>query len=334
MKRIAVGIRSLAICVLVLVSPCAAWSLDTDAQWKQWLVRVHEASKQRTYAGTFVVSAGGNLASAKIWHVCEGTQQIERVEPLSGVPRASYRRNDQVTTLYPDSKVAIIETRGSLGSFPGLVKSANTNVGDHYIFSDLGAERMAGFDVDGVSLSPRDSSRYGYRVWSEKRTGLVLQVQTMDATGRVIEQSAFTEVQIDVPLKIAPLLQQMENLKGYKVTRPALRTVTPQAMGWSLKVPVAGFQQVGCYSRTVARIEAPASDNLPVMQWIFTDGLATLSLFVESFDPQRHLREGVTGTGGATQVVMRRVGDWWATAVGEVPASTLRAFVTALERKK
>jgi len=159
-------------------------------------------------------------------------------------------------------------------------------------------------------------------------------VQIMDVAGRVIEQTAFTEVQIDAPFKLAPLRQQMENLKGYKVTRPALRAVAPQALGWTLNVPVAGFRQVGCYSRTVARIDGPASDNMPVMQWIFTDGLATLSLFVEAFDPQRHHREGATSTGGATQVVMRRVGDWWATAVGEVPATTLRAFLAALERTK
>jgi sigma-E factor negative regulatory protein RseB len=59
-----------------------------------------------------------------------------------------------------------------------------------------------------------------------------------------------------------------------------------------------------------------------------------VSLFVEAFDPRRHQREGVTGMGGATHTLTRRISDWWATAVGEVPPATLNAFAQALERKK
>ena len=84
----------------------------------------------------------------------------------------------------------------------------------------------------------------------------------------------------------------------------------------------------------MAKSGSQPEPSTAVMQWIFTDGLATLSLFVENFDVQSHLREGATETGGATHIVTRRVGDWWVTAVGEVPTPTLRAFLTALERIK
>ncbi|OYT91169.1 MAG: transcriptional regulator [Burkholderiales bacterium PBB3] len=328
LRRFVLGLWVLAL------GPTAALALDADTPLNSWLLRVHNASKQRTYTGTFVVSSGGNFASAKIWHVCDGAQQVERVEPLTGVPRATYRRNDRVVTLYPASKVAVIETRESLGLFPGLLKSTDANIAENYQFKDLGAERMAGFDADGIGLTPKDAWRYGYRVWSEKRTGLVIQLQTLDATGRVIEQSAFSELQLDAPVKMAQLVQQMENTKGYSVSRPTLRAVTPQSMGWRLMVPVAGFRQVGCFSRPITNTEGQPASSAAMMQWIFTDGLATLSLFVENFDLQSHQREGAIDTGGATHIVTRRLADWWVTAVGEVPAPTLRAFVAALERNK
>jgi sigma-E factor negative regulatory protein RseB len=326
-------LRSLATALVVIgVLPLTAGALEADTPLNTWLLRVHEASKHRAYTGTFVVSAGGNLASARIWHVCDGTQQVERVEPLSGIPRATYRRNDQVVTLYPNSKVAVLETRESLGLFPALLKSTDAAIGDFYNFKVLGTERLAGFEADAVALTPKDTWRYGYRVWSEKRSGLVLQLQTMDANGRVIEQSAFSELQLDAPVKMAQLVQQMENTSGYRVSRPAARSVMPDSLGWTLTVPVPGFRAVGCFNRALG---AGAVDALPnVMQWIFTDGLATLSLFVESFNGRVHQREGATDTGGATHIVTRKVGDWWATAVGEVPATTLNAFAGALERKK
>ena len=324
-------LRCLGVAWLLLgSSPLTAWALGVDTPLNTWLVWVHEASKHRAYTGTFVVSAGGNLASARIWHVCDGTQQVERVEPLSGVPRATYRRNDQVVTLYPSSKVAVLETRESLGLFPALLKSTDASIAEFYNFKVLAAERLAGFEADAVALTPKDPWRYGYRVWSEKRSGLVLQLQILDASGRVIEQSAFSELQLDAPVKMAQLVQQMDNTAGYRLSRPAMQAVTPDSQGWTLTVPVPGFRPAGCFSRAIGS----AGETSNAMQWIFTDGLATLSLFVESFDSRRHQREGATDMGGATHVVTRKLGEWWTTVVGEAPSATLAAFASALERKK
>ncbi len=322
------------LCALCLMSPVVSWALETDAGLSNWLLRVHEASKHRSYTGTFVVSAGGNLASAKIWHVCDGAQQVERIEPLSGVPRATYRRNDHVVTLYPQSKVAVIETRDSLGMFPALLKSNDASIGDFYQFKILGTERLAGFEADAVALIPKDAWRYAYRVWTEKRSGLVLQLQTLNETGRVIEQSAFSELQLDAPVKMAQLVQQMDNTAGYRVSRPAIQPVTAEAAGWRLNIPVSGFRSTGCFNRTLVGSPNDANSRLSVIQWIFTDGLATLSVFVESFDARRHQREGAVELGGATHIVTNKLGDWWATAVGEVPARTLATFLDALERRK
>ena len=316
--------------VLLGAWPLTAWALDADTPLNSWLLRVHEASKHRAYTGTFVVSAGGNLASARIWHVCDGTQQVERVEPLSGIPRATYRRNDQVVTLYPSSKVAVLETRESLGLFPALLKSTDASIAEFYNFKVLGTERLAGFEADAVALTPKDLWRYGYRVWSERHSGLVLQLQTLDTNGRVIEQSAFSELQLDAPVKMAQLVQQMENTAGYRLSRPTMQAVTPESQGWTLTVPVPGFRPAGCFNRALGS----AGDASNAMQWIFTDGLATMSLFVESFDGRRHQREGATDMGGATHVVTRKLGEWWATVVGEAPSATLAAFASALERKK
>ena len=69
------------------------------------------------------------------------------------------------------------------------------------------------------------------------------------------------------------------------------------------------------------------------MQWIFSDGLAAVSLFVEPYDQRHHAREGLFAS-GATHTLTRRIDDWWLTAVGEVPQQTLRAFASSLERRK
>ena len=34
----------------------------------EWLTRMHEASRQRAYTGTLVVSAGSAMSASRIWH--------------------------------------------------------------------------------------------------------------------------------------------------------------------------------------------------------------------------------------------------------------------------
>ena len=310
-----------------------------DRNIADWLLRMHEASRKRAYIGTFVVSSANSMASARIWHVCDGEQQLERVEALTGAPRSTFRRNDQVITFHADSKTALTEKRESLGLFPNLLKDTNSAIGQFYAAKQVGSERVAGFESDVVQLTPKDVMRFGYRVWSEKKSGLVMKLQTLDIDGRVLEQAAFSELQLDAPVSMSKLTQMMGNTEGYKVEKQDLVKTTALAEGWVLKSPVPGFKPMSCFKRAVAKGEGAATET--AMQWIFSDGLASVSLFVETFDKQRHGHEGGLGM-GATQSLTRKISEksgdrtseWWVTLVGEVPAPTLSTFAQGLERKK
>ena len=312
-----------------------AASLAEVRSLNDWLMRMRQASLNRSYVGTFVVSAGGNMSSAKIWHVCEGTQQVERVETLTGAPRSIFRHNDQVTTFMPERKVARTEKRESLGLFPQLFESADSHIADFYKFRQEGLERVAGIDADIIMLVPKDRLRFGYRVWSERKNGLVVKLQTFDADGKVVEESAFSELQLDATVSMNQLLQMMGKVQGYRLDKPVLLKTTAAAEGWTLKTPVAGFNDMSCYKRPASvagGADKSASGEGP-LQWIFSDGLASVSIFVETFDRQRHVRESTLSL-GATQTLTRHLGGHWITLVGEVPPLTLKLFASALEYKK
>ncbi|MEO7390879.1 MAG: MucB/RseB C-terminal domain-containing protein [Ramlibacter sp.] len=296
----------------------------------EWLVRMHEASRQRSYIGTFVVlSSNGAMSSARIWHACDGDQQVERVESLTGSPRSVFRRNEEVVTFLPESRVVRTEKRESLGLFPSLIKSNATSIPEFYTAQRVGAERIAGFEADVVLVAPRDHLRYGYRIWSEKKTGMVVKLQTIDSQGNVLEQAAFSELVLDAPVRMDKLNQMMSATDGWRVEKSEAHKTSAELEGWQLKSPVAGFKPISCYKRRAAGATAPEG----TLQWIFSDGLAAVSLFVEAYDRQRHLQEGIFSS-GPTQTLTRRIQDDWLTAVGEVPPQTLRAFALSLERRK
>jgi len=301
-----------------------------DRGISEWLMRMHEASRLRSYIGTFVVmSNSGSMSSARIWHACEGDQQIERVESLTGAPRSVFRRNEEVVTFLPQSRVVRAEKRESAGLFPNLLKASETSIPQFYEARPVGSDRVAGFEADVVQLAPRDSLRFGYRIWSEKKSGLVIKLQTLNEHGTVLEQVAFSELQLDAPVRAAKLNQMMSATEGWRVEKPDTVKTNPDAEGWHLKSGVAGFQPVNCYKRPGAG--ASVADG--TMQWVFSDGLAAVSLFLEPYDRHRHGQEGLFAS-GATQTLTRRIDDWWLTAVGEVPQQTLNAFAQSLERRK
>jgi sigma-E factor negative regulatory protein RseB len=327
----AVSLCLAACAALAQVAPVSVDAAPAAADQRsigEWLTRMHDASRKRAYTGTFVVSSEAMLASARIWHACEGEQQIERVDALTGPPRTTFRRNDHVVTFLQDSKVARMEKREALGLFPNLLQAADTSIAEFYSAKRLGQDRVAGFEADIVLLKPRDKLRFGYRVWTEKKSGLVIKLQTLDVDGKVLEQAAFSELQIDAPVRLESLARMMNKTAGYRTERVETLATDPATEGWTLSEPVPGFRSMSCIKR------APQPGTPPsTMQWVFSDGLASVSLFVEPYDAQRHLKEGLVGM-GATQSLMRRSEDWWLTAVGEVPAATLKNFAASLQRTR
>ena len=312
--------------------PAPAASAAEARSLHDWLRQMHEAAKNRSYAGTFVVSSGGVMSSAKIWHVCEGSQQIERIESLSGTPRSTFRHNDQVITFLPEHKVARSEKRQSLGLFPEGFQSADSRIADFYQLKRGGMERVAGVEADMSLLLPRDALRFGYRVWTERKNGLLVKLQTLDTDGRVLEQAAFSELQLDTPIKMDKLILMMHKVEGYRLEKPVLLKTTADAQGWALTVPVAGFKSVSCYKRAADAASAAAPGEEP-LQWVFSDGLASVSIFVDLLDPRNELQEASFSM-GATQALTRQLDAHRITVIGEVPMATLQLFANGVAHKK
>lgn len=299
-------------------TPAASRSID------QWLQRLHDASRHNAYVGTFVMSAGPDISASRIWHVCEGTQQFERIEALTGAPRTTLRRDDEVVTVLLDARVALWEKRDGMRLFPELQKEPGRQIGVFYAANWVGQDRVAGLDADVVDVVPRDAWRFGYRLWLERKSGLVLKSQTRNVNGHVLEQVAFTELQFSPTLSADKVVPQMSAPAGYQLVKPVLRHTSLDKEGWRLRAMPPGFQMISCQGREAA-LRQP-----PMVQCVFADGLASVSLFIEPYDGNRHPQER-SAASGATRFLSRRMGDQWVTVMGEVPGDTLLQFVRELE---
>jgi sigma-E factor negative regulatory protein RseB len=298
---------------------------------RKWLARIHAAAHERNYQGTLVFSADGALSSARVAHFCEGAQSYERVEVLDGRMQQIYRHNDRVFTLWPHSRVAVVEERDPRQA--SLRPVIEPRAEENYELREQGTEHVAGREAQILLLSPRDQNRFAQRLWIDTRSGLMLRADVVGARQQVLESSAFSQVEIDVKPRPQSVLQPMKHLEGYRQVRPSQAPTRLDDEGWVLSSSVPGFQLSSSTRRTLDPLEGGVA-QASVLQAVFSDGLTHVSLFVEPIDRTRHTRPLLTQV-GATHTLMQPYGnEWWVTVMGDVPAQTLKQFQLALERRR
>jgi sigma-E factor negative regulatory protein RseB len=317
------------------VAAGATATASAPSEVRAWLLRIHDAASRRNFQGTFVVSGAGGVASARISHFCEGPNQYERIESLDGRQRKVFRHNDVVQTVWPASHVAMIEQRGMLNSFPALLQAGDDGIAEWYEVRAEGSERVAGHEANVLAIRARDGHRYGYRLWADQASGLLLRAEVVGERGDVLETSAFSDVVIGIRPQPEAVLQAMKKLDGFRVVRPVLTPTRLEAEGWTMRPVTPGFRQVSCVSRQIEAADEAANQPAapPVIQTIYSDGLTYVSVFIEPFRPERHAKPMFVAL-GATSTLAQRQGDWWVTIVGDTPPATLKMFAAALERRK
>ncbi|EEA02374.1 sigma E regulatory protein, MucB/RseB [Burkholderia sp. H160] len=295
------------------------------------LDRIHQAAQQLNYEGAFVYQRGNFVQTSRITHYSTHTDgEFEQLESLDGKPRKMLRHNDDMYTFVPERRLVVVEIRQNKDSFPALLAVNGSQVLSVYEPKMLGDDRVAGVDSLVMELDPKDAYRFAYKLWADKKTGLLLRAQTLDPNGQVLEQLSFSQVRIGVPVDKAGIVNGIRNLAGWTVVRPPVEPVDMAAHGWQITPSVPGFHIIRELRRPMASREA-GQPPIPVDQAVFSDGLAAISVFVEPVE--NNTRKEGTGDSGATHVLVKRQGDFWITLLGEVPQTTLQQFASAIEYK-
>jgi sigma-E factor negative regulatory protein RseB len=323
-----------------LLPPASGAPADGLAQGndaRAWLARIHAAATSGNYQGTLVFSAGGTMSSSRVWHFVVGNQVYEHLEALDGRQQRIVRHNDAVQTLWPQTRLAVLERRETLGAWSTTPQEVDPQALDHYEVRLEGHARLAGREAAVLLLEPQDPLRYAQRLWADLVTGLMLRADVMGpgapgALRPVLESTAFSEIEVGIrpqPESVLQAMLQPHRLDGYRVLRPQQLRTSLEAEGWALASPVPGFRLAGCVRRGMET----AGEEEPVLQAVFTDGLTHVSLFIESFRPQQR-REPSQAQQGATGTLTLRRGEHWITVVGDVPPATLSLFADAVQRRR
>jgi len=311
--------------VLALGFACSAQAVPSDPQ--AWLQRAVQAARQTSYEGVYVHANGDRTSTVRVTHLNQSGEEHEHIEPLDGPKSLEIiRRNDEMYCRFPDAKTVRLDPRVTNKFFPALLASSAETIMTSYDVTLGKTESVLGFECQWIRLEPRDAMRYAQRLCSEINTGLVLRAKVLNEQRQVIEQYSFTDLRLNrLGRTNLKAIFNARSRQWLSDGQPRDEASTAES-GWAVTKAPPGFQKVTELKRTLP------GRTQPVSQIVLTDGLASLSVFVEPNSAPARTGEA-SSEDGTTTFFVRPMGDLMVTVLGEVPIATAQQVARSVARR-
>lgn len=302
------------------------------------LKRMADADQKQNYRGTFVLRKSDSMSALRVTHGVDEKGVWESLEALDGEARKVLRHNNRVISIYPERQLLIIRHSDSIEPLHQQLPSNFDRLEKYYSIEQGEDDRIASRRTLVVTVIPKDDYRYGYRYWVEKDTGVLLRCDLMDHEDRVVEQMMFTSLDYldEVPTDAFDL-RQYKQFKQ-QVQRESDLEVGFDALQWRIKQLPEGFMLKQANLRYLDPTkhsgkdfdDSAATAQPDLLHLVYSDGLASVSVFIEKNQGENKHLQGAA-TMGAVNAYGQPLGDFFVTAVGDVPMKTVQVIAGSME---
>lgn len=312
------GLTTRVAALVIIALGCAGLQASDTKDAKQWLEKMGKALREENYEGIFTYMRGNQFDTIKVVHQFRDGTEYERMVHLNGEKREIIQEGDELVCKHAKAASVELDHEVPMGPFTHSFNENLSAYQDLYSFTLHGEDRIADRTAVKVGITPKYHDRYGYRLWLDKETGLLLQSHLVNR-GRVLEVFQFARVTIGEPIEDARLASSLgQGAVKHPLTPDLPDTATSRQSrpDWKVSWVPDGFRPV----------HIPQANRL-----LFTDGLATFSVFVEK-GGSGELPELTTQMGG-TVVLSKRLKNTaqQITVVGEVPEDVARKVADSVE---
>ena len=307
----------LALCGGMLV---AELSLASEGEPNQWLARMTKAVGSISYEGTVIRIANGKAEALKVTHTIADGVVREKLVSQEGDGLEIIRNGNEVHYILPDRKSVLVEEWNDQSTLFSTLPSSDIRFGNEYDVAIVREERIAGHKTVLIAIRPHDEFRFGHRVWLDLGTAFPLQAQLIDDNGTALSQVKFAEITLNKTILASDLAPSYstDSFKWYK--QPLHKATTIVDSSWVSDDLPAGFRLVSTREEKL-----PGREKM-VTHILFSDGLATVSVFIAAHDGEFFAPRSKIG---ASNSFTKLVDDFRVTAVGEVPEATVERIAAS-----
>lgn len=303
-----------------------AGSIQASDDANHWLKRMVNAARNFNYTGTLVYTHDGIVDSMKIVHSSGPDGIREKMYSLNGEVREVLRDNNKVTCFMPKSRSVMVGDASENSVLP-LKFPINPEQLEGFYAIELGEEgRVAGFVVRLLTITPKDSLRYGYQLWLDKDTGMMLKSNMLDEKGKSLEQFMFTELELNADISAEQFKPSIET-EGYtwQVADVKYPVTSEQQVTWEARNRPAGFMLASASTRNNTQ------SGRSVAHLLYSDGLSNVSVYIEPYEQGQDVLQGGSRM-GAVHAFGVLVDGYGITAIGETPLKTVEMIARSMTR--
>lgn len=313
--------------VLFLMLPQLALAAPVPDSW-QFMEKAAAAARLLNYKGVFVYQAGNSMTSVQITHSnMASVGEFARVVVMDGAPREVLRQGNEAIIYQPKSEKLLIEKRRIHSSFPALLPKISDSLKSNYQLTVGGVERVLGREANLLTLSPHDKLRYTSKFWVDADTGLLLKVALLNEKNEAVEQIGFTQLQLVGSTNMDWFRpSEDQSTRSYIVKPEEVVTPSTQSDGWIIGQLPQGFRKI-----EQVRRQTPGKAT-SVTHFVFCDGAASVSLFIEPLEKGLPFKQGGMSQ-GATNLYATTVADHQVVVLGEVPSATVMQIANSVSYK-
>lgn len=248
----------------------------------------------------------GRLDAMRVTRSVGPEGSVERLVALTGERRELVRDASGTRCTVGGGSMTLAEAGRVALPAPDLQRLADPE--SPYLIAVVGRDRVAGHDALVLDARPRDAARYGYRLWIEPQSGMLLGSTLVGPTGAAVEQIMFVDLVLQpAAANAAPVPVAAQAAAAAEAADDA---------GWTVGDLPAGFRLVGR-----AADSAPGAQHL-----LYSDGLASVSVYVE---PLGNAPVG-SHRRGALSVYGRTLDQHQVVVVGDVPPATVERIARSV----
>jgi len=311
-----VAIRLLAVlCLFAGANPALA-----EVQPQHWLDRMAVAVQSTSYEGTVIRIKDDSAEALKIVHTVKDGVIREKVVAQEGDGLEIIRIGNEVHCILPDRKSVLVEEWNNQSSLFSTLPNSDIRFGNEYDLVFMGAERVAGREAIRIAIRPHDAFRYAHQIWLDTETGFPLQTQLI-SEGIAIEQVKFAEIALNHEIHASALEPSYSTKDFTWLQQTSGHAGTNIETTWVSDELPAGFKAVSTHEEIMS-----GTDEV-VTHILFSDGLANVSVFIAANSGE--LASGPARVGGSNSFSVER-GEFEITAIGEVPAITVKQIATTM----
>jgi len=294
----------------------AAQIVARDGQ--MWFERMQQVLQAQNFSVSLVHIQGQRTELFRWLHgVSDDGQSLEILYSLNGPEVHIVRRNQRVSYFHPMMAPYSIRANSLFGPIPLGFYNSFAELADSYNVVAMGGARVIDRPAVHVRLVPRDQERFGYSVWIDRESGMLLRVATVSPSGEILEQIHITSMELSDEMN--PDLLQVKTIGLPPLVRddPSLN---PVHHAWKKNWLPVGFKQIRANHHQLPMTGIPAD------YFLYSDGMTRISIYV-SEDPKA---SNSFAYEGLDSLYSHQYQNYTVTVVGRVPMSMLQRIALSV----